>query len=269
MYSRKKKLTCTRSKINKFFLLLSLLCLSVSCSTEEDNDLSDRIDKSVNLRGLGESARELLSDEEFKSMNVEMVYVEGNQPTETAIATFKAFLEGRTFKPDGINISLRAVPSSGKAPFSIEEIVEIEKETRTVYNAGDEIAVFIYFADGSHENDENNKFTLGSAFRNTSMVIYQKTITDFSSGIGSPSKSTVEAAVLNHEFGHLFGLVNIGTELQSDHADPENDGHCSSAGCLMRSSIEFGSGILELIDENGVPEIDSECIRDLQANGGR
>ncbi|MDT0648884.1 hypothetical protein [Autumnicola edwardsiae] len=255
-------------KINKFLLILCILSFTISCSTEEE-ELSDRIDKSVNLRGLGDSARELLSDEEFKSMNVEMVYVEGNQPAEAALNSFKSFLEKRTFKPDGINISLRAVPSSGKAPFSIEEVVEIEKETRTVYNAGDEIAVYIYFADGSHEGDENNKFTLGSAYRNTSMVIYEETIRNFSSGMGSPSRSTVEAAVLNHEFGHLFGLVNIGTEPQSDHADPENDGHCNTSGCLMRASIEFGSGILNLIDENGVPELDAECIRDLQSNGGR
>ncbi|MDT0686823.1 hypothetical protein [Autumnicola psychrophila] len=259
----------TRLKISRFILLLSLLCFTVSCSTDENDELADRIDKSVNLRGLGDSARELLSDEKYKSMIVEMVYVEGNQPTEAALSGFKAFLERRTFKPDGINITLRAVNSSEKAPFSIEEIVEIEKETRTIYNAGDEIAVFIYFADGSHENDEDNKFTLGSAYRNTSMVIYEETIRNFSSGFGSPSRSTVEAAVLNHEFGHLLGLVNIGTEPQSEHADPENDGHCNTSGCLMRSSLEFGSGILSLIDENGVPELDVECIRDLQSNGGR
>ncbi|MDT0676770.1 hypothetical protein [Autumnicola musiva] len=255
-------------QLNKLLLILVLFSFTVSC-TKDNEDLSDRIDKSVNLRGLGDSASELLSDEEFTSMNLEIVYVRGYAPDSDALEMFKNFLERRTFKPDGINISLRAVESSGEAPFEIEEIVEIEKQERTVYSAGDEIAVFIYYADGSNENDEDNKVILGSAFRNTSMVIYGKTIEDFVAKPGNPSRNTVEAAVLNHEFGHLLGLVDIGTEAQSDHADSENDGHCTTSGCLMRSSIEFGYGISNMLDENGVPMLDDLCIRDLQANGGR
>lgn len=82
-------------------------------------------------------------------------------------------LQERTYKPDGIEINLRSVSTSGNAPFDIDEIVDIEKEERTSYNAGDEIAVWIYFADGSNEKDSDDKFVLGSAFRNTSMVIYE------------------------------------------------------------------------------------------------
>lgn len=245
---------------------------SFSCTSDSDENDDDGvagIDKTANLQGLGDSASHLLSDAEFTSMNIEIVYVNGFAPTEAALANFKSFLEERTFKPDGINISLRAVSSSGKAPFSIEEIVEIEKDTRTVYNAGDEIAVYIYFADGKSEKDEENRFTLGSAFRNTSMVIFGGTIEDFASRPNAPSKSDIEAAVLNHEFGHLFGLVDIGTEPQSDHVDEENEGHCNIDDCLMRASIEFGSGIIDEIEGGRVPQLGSHCIRDLQAAGGR
>ena len=256
----------------KYALLIFLISvLSVSCTSDadEDNNREPGIDKTANLQGLGDSAADLLSDVDFTSMNIEIVYVNGYQPSEAALAKFKNFLEERTFKPDGINISLRAVSSSGKAPFSIEEIVEIEKETRTIYNAGDEIAVYIYVADGSSEKDEENKFTLGSAFRNTSMVIFGKTIEDFASRPNAPSESDIEAAVLNHEFGHLFGLVDIGTEPQSDHADEDNEGHCNVEDCLLRASIEFGSGIIDEIEGGRVPGLGADCIRDLQAAGGR
>ncbi|MBZ9729779.1 hypothetical protein LB467_08755 [Salegentibacter sp. JZCK2] len=255
----------------KYALLIFLISVfSVSCSSEnEEDNVEPGIDKTANLQGLGDSAEDLLSDVSFTSMNIEIVYVNGYAPNEAALANFKNFLEERTFKPDGINISLRAVSPSGKTEFSIEDIVEIEKETRTIYNAGDEIAVYIYIADGSSEKDEDNKFTLGSAFRNTSMVIYAKTIQDFAARPNAPSESDIEAAVLNHEFGHLFGLVDIGIEPQSDHKDEDNAGHCNIEDCLMRASIEFGSGIIDEIEGGRVPALGSHCIRDLQAAGGR
>ncbi|WP_373056880.1 hypothetical protein [Zunongwangia sp. H14] len=255
-------------QLNKLLVAFFLFTTTVSCTTGDD-ELSNRIDKSVNLRSLGDSAHDLLSDEKFSSINIEIAYVAGYAPDPGALEIFRNFLKTRTFKPDGIAIHVRPVESSGQAPFEIEEIVKIEKETRTAYNAGDEIAVFIYFADGSNKDDEDGKVILGSAYRNTSMVIYTKTIEEFVAKAGNLSTKTVEAAVLNHEFGHLLGLVDIGSDAQSDHADSDNDGHCTARGCLMRSSIEFGYGIANMLDDNGVPMLDFQCITDLQANGGR
>lgn len=257
-------------KFRKLFIFFATLALVFSCTTDNSNDPANGgIDRSANLKSLGSSASELLSDATFTSMNIEIVYVEGNRPTEEGISMFKNFLESRIYKPDGINFNLRAVNSSGKAPFVVEEIVEIEKTERTSYNVGDEIAVWIYFADGSNEKDTDEKFVLGSAFRNTSMVIYERTIRNFSSRPGAPSRATIEAATLNHEFGHLFGLVDLGTSPVSDHEDPDEQGHCVVEACLMRASIEFGSGVIDVIDGTGVPEIDDACIQDLQSVGGK
>lgn len=256
-------------KISRLLSVFALLLFTAACSTDNPSGGEGGIDKSANLRDLGSSANSLLSDEEFTSMNIEIVYVNGYAPSTSALQGFKKFLQERTYKPDGINISLRAVSSSNKAPFDIDEIAEIEKDTRTVYNAGDEIAVYIYFADGSNEDDKDDKVILGSAFRNTSMVIYGETIKKFAQRTNAPDKDIIENAVLNHEFGHLFGLVDLGTEPQSDHIDGENKGHCSTPGCLMRSSLEFGSGIVNLNNGGEIPELDELCIKDLRANGGR
>ena len=46
-------------------------------------------------------------------------------------------------------------------------------------------------------------------------------------------------------------------------------GHCVIEGCLMRASIEFGFGVLDFIDEDGVPTLDDACLLDLQAAGGK
>jgi len=252
-----------------FILFISAFIFSCSDPDEANKGKEPGIDKTANLKGLGDSASQLLSDNEFTSLNIEIVYVTGYAPSQKTLSNFKKFLEARTYKPDGINISLRAVSSSNKSPFDIEEIVAIEKDTRTVYNAGDEIAVYIYVTDGKSEKDKENQFTLGSAYRNTSMVIFGETIEKFAARPNAPTKSDIEAAVFNHEFGHLFGLVDIGTEPQSNHLDEDNAGHCNISGCLMEASIEFGSGIIDEIEGGRVPKLDAHCIKDLQAAGGK
>lgn len=246
------------------FVLLFLIF--AACSTDDDRKSGP--DKSGNLKRLGTSANELLSDAKFTSMKVEVVYVNGFPPSQQTLDNLQQFLISRTFKPDGIEIILRAVESSGKAPFKIEEIVEIENQQRSAYNIGDEIAVYVYFADGSNENDTSTKVVLGSAYRNTSVVIYGKTVRTVASRPNAPSKSTIESAVLNHEFGHLFGLVDIGSPMQTNHEDSENEAHCSVTGCLMQASIQFGGELVDMVGSN-VPQLEDLCIRDLQANGGK
>jgi len=260
-------------KFYKYFYTLCLFVAITSCSSDGNgiDDPSDDepvIDKSLNRKGLGDSAHDLLSDDAYTSMNIEVLYVSGYQPTVAAMDNFKEFLEERSYKPDGISISYREVESSGLAPFEIQEIADIEDDKRSTFTVGDEISIYIYFADGSNEDDTDERYVLGSAYRNTSMVIYGKTIEKFAARVNAPSKSVIETAVLNHEFGHLFGLVNVGTELQSDHEDAESDGHCTEENCLMRASLEFGSGIINQV-RGTVPEMGPLCIADLQANGGK
>lgn len=255
-------------QITKFFsILLFTSLLLVGCSDDDENTFVPD-SQSSNKQPLGSSANDLLSDTNFKGLTVEIVSVQGFEPTVTAINTFRNFLEERLFKPDGITINQRSVSSSGLAPFNIEKVKQIETTTRTEFNEGDEIKVYIYFADGTNDSDEGARVTLGTAYLNTSIVIYENTLRKLSSNPNGPMLSTVEAAALNHEFAHLLGLINIGTSLQSQHEDTESRGHCNVQSCLMEAAIEFETGMMSMLD-NGVPELDALCIADLQANGGR
>ncbi len=257
-------------KFSKILVPFLFLLLIVGCSkdsTDPDNG-TPRVDKSANLKALGASANELLSDAKFTSLRIEIVYVTGFKPTDAALNNLAQFLTQHTFKPDGLSITTRAVTSSNMAPFTIEEIAKIEAEQRSIYNAGDELAIFIYVADGSNEKDVNDKVILGSAFRNTSVVLYGKTIEKIANNSNRVTKSDVETAVLNHEFGHLFGLVDVGSPMQVNHEDPNSEAHCNVSGCLMTANIEFGGSIIDMVDTN-IPELDDLCINDLVANGGR
>ncbi len=255
-------------KIRQLAGYLLVFFLLIGC-TDDNSEQKTEIDKSKNLLSLGASAQDILSDQTYTSITIEIVYVNGYAPNPEAITQFTKFLKERIYKPDGIEITQRSVSSSGQAPFDIDEVAAIEKDERSIYTVGDEIAIYIYFADGSNEDDEDNKFVLGSAYRNTSMVIYGETINNFSERNNAPEKEDIQAAVLNHEFAHLLGLVDLGTEPQSDHKDDDNEGHCNVSGCLMQSSIEFGSGIVDVIDGGNIPQLDAACIDDLRANGGK
>lgn len=252
---------------NLLFLLFIVFILT-GCSNEDPTG-ENSIDRSANLKSLGTSGKELIDDAKFTSMRVEVAYVTGFAPSPATLTNLKSFLQQRTHKPDGITIVSRAVPSSGKAPFTINEIADIEKEIRTTFNAGDEIAVFIYFADGSNENDTSNKKVVGSAFRNTSMVIYAGTVNSISGRVNGPDKVTVESTVIHHEFGHLFGLVNLGTPLQTAHEDNVSKGHCTVEGCLMNANVQFGVDLIDMVDDNNIPHFDEKCLRDLRAIGGK
>ncbi|MBQ4822180.1 hypothetical protein [Aquimarina sp. MMG016] len=248
-------------------LLISSIFLT-SCSNDDDNDVIVNPLQINNKQPLGTSANDLLSSVNFKSLTIEMVSVQGFEPTNNAVENFKSFLEQRLFKPDGITINQRSVASSNLNPFTNDEITQIENNTRTAFNVGDDITVYIYFADGSSVNDTETNVTLGTAYLNTSIVIYENTIRRLGNRPNGPTVTTIETAALNHEFAHLLGLVNIGTTLQSSHEDPGSRGHCNVEKCLMEASIEFGSGMMEMLGK-GVPELDPLCIADLQANGGR
>lgn len=255
-------------KISVLSLMFTLL-LIVGCSKDDSNDNGDSPSGIPgNNLNLGASAEDLLGNDIFQNLEVEVVYPNGFQPQTQSLENLKSFIQTRTFKTN-VNITQRQIAAQSDAPFSIEEIREIEANNRTAFNDESTIKVFVFFANGNSANDEGNQFTLGTAYQNTSMVIYQKTIQETTSGLTTPNIVDVETTVLKHEFAHLLGLVDVGTPLQSDHKDPESDGHCITEGCLMRAQAEFASGMIGMLEQEETPNLDAACIADLQANGGR
>lgn len=74
--------------------------------------------------------------------------------------------------------------------------------------------------------------------------------------------------MLKHELGHLLGLVNVGTPLQSGHKDDQHGKHCSNRKCLMYYVVD-SKNPFRLLLKRQLPELDQECLDDLRANGGR
>lgn len=244
--------------------ILLLLWVFVGCSDSSDDDNSNF---TANRQQVGSSARDLLTQENFDRLILDIVYVEGFRPSDTTIDNLVSFINNRTHKPGGIEIEYTVVGSTGLEEFDIQEIANIEVRERTFYNDGTTMAIYIYFADAPSENSTGNSLVLGSAYFNTSIVIYEESVRELADRRAGLSYNTVSTAVIEHEFAHLLGLVDLGTPLQSDHLDAENGNHCNVDGCLMNANIEFITP--DALGDDEVPELDPACLEDLRANGGK
>ena len=231
---------------------------------EEDGDVT-----AGNKKSTGTSSNDLLSDVTYKSLVVEVLYVNGYEPTQTTLNNLTTFLGQRLKKPSGITIQTKSVASPGNSPYTTQEITSIEDTHRTQYNTTDKIAVWVFFADGESANNSGSSIVLGTAYRNTSFVIYENTIHGLSDSSLEPNRSVLETTVINHEFGHLLGLTNLGAPMQTNHEDVDHVKHCNVESCLMFWSAETGDGIANLISGGSAPQLDAQCIADLQANGGK
>ncbi len=245
------------------FFTISLILLA-SCSNSGGNDDGSGNSVFSITQDVGSSANDFLSDNSFTDLIIEIDYVEGFQPTQGALNNLRTFLQER-LKKTNISINLDdEIPSPGNSPYTAQQAFDVEKEYRDTNPEGNTLAAYFIILDGQFE-DEN---VLGFAYFNTSMALMGGTIADNSGGFNQPSRETVETAVLQHEFGHILGLVDNGSPAVQDHVDEENGAHCDVESCLMFFAVQT-SGFMNNLTGGNVPDLDSQCIQDLQANGGK
>lgn len=217
-----------------------------------------------NNKQVGASANDLLSASKYTSVKIEIQYMPGYQPNAGAVNNLTAFLNSIVNKPGGVTVVQTQIASAGKTVLSLNDIANIEKNNRTVYTSGSQLGVYFLYTDGNY--DQGN--VLGLAFRNTSMSILGKTIHDNSGNIGQASRTKLESTVLEHEFAHILGLVNIGSPLQTNHQDGAHGNHCSNTNCLMYYASET-TDVLGILITGNIPVLDANCRADLTANGGK
>ncbi|MDO6517666.1 hypothetical protein Q4562_10505 [Zobellia uliginosa] len=242
------------------FLLVLFTGLFLSCTKDDDTNSAEKEKiqaKEASLKSAGDSAKDILSNERFTKLLIEIAYVEGFKPTDEAMLGFVSYLKKRTFKED-IELKYTQLESPDEENLTLEEIAKLESENRTVFNDGSTLGLYIYFADAPAEGDDEEVglVTLGAVYRNTSMIIHEVTVRKLASQSFFITDADVENSTLNHEFGHLFGLVNLGTTPVHDHEDIERDengkpvldedgntkgnSHCSVENCLMQAELQFG-----------------------------
>lgn len=279
-----RKLKFPQTYLHTFILIFLTGILLSSCSTDAMNPMGEGdeqqeegtgspedsgADKSLNQKPTGTSYEDLLSATRYEELVVEIFFMPGMEPDSRTLEQFESFLEARLNKPGGITLELVPIPSANEENYSIIEITNLEKEIRSQYNKGDKIAVFAVFLDAPYAGNTENGTVLGVAYQNTSFAMFESSVQEFSNKPFAPSRYVLESTVLNHEFGHLMGLVNAGAPLQSQHQDTEHGRHCTNDECLMYWTAETGEGLLSTLTGGSIPSLDNACLEDLKAAGGK
>jgi len=241
-------------------IVLAFLIIPLSCKKDKEAN-----NQKSNQQSVGESANDILSASKYDKIVLEIIAVEGFELDNTVLTSFKSFIESLSNKPNGIEIKSSTINNPGLAPYSINDISTFEKNARKEYNNGKALAIFLFITEGSYS--ENN--VLGLAYQNTSMAIMGGRIRELTGGFGQPSENFVLQTVLRHEIGHLMGLVNVGTAMQTYHQDEPHGHHCNDKNCLMYYAVESGDFLSNFIGNSNPPNLDANCIADLKANGGK
>ena len=244
--------------------LLLFVLLLAGCSKSKDAYVNNPGASGLHNRPVGASANEILSSSGYSSLKIEVQYMTGYPPDAAALSHLQNTLSALVNKSSGITIVTKEIPASSKTVLTLNDIVDIEKNNRTAFTSGTELAVCILYTNGNY-TDPN---VLGIAYKNTSIVIFGKTIYDNSGGIGQASRTKLEATVQEHELGHLMGLVDLGSAMQADHKDAAHGNHCNNSNCLMYYASET-SDILGFLITGNIPPFDANCRADLYANGGK
>ena len=245
----------------------SIACSSGNEGTPDTNNPNGPVtgDSSLNKGAVGESSNDLLSGENYASLYVEIQYAAGFEPPSQSIDYLRSFLENHLNKPGGIQVETTEVQGLGQASYSSADLRNFEDNNRTKFTEDGRLAVYFFFADGNYTNEN----VLGIAYRNTSMVLFQKRIKELSGGFGQASTELLTSSVMAHEMGHIMGLVNVGTDMQTPHQDEANGKHCDVEECLMYYAVESAAGISDLLGMSQPPAFDDLCLADLRANGGK
>lgn len=250
--------------MKKLALILFLTSAFVSCKKDSKYKVKKNHRKEV-----GYSSNDLLSNDDYRKLIVEVQYMAGYKPTAKTLSNLATFLSSRLNKSDGIYFVEKEIPAQNKGTYSIDDIEAIENEHRSEFTHKKEIATYFLFLDGEYAGNSGNGKVLGVAYYNTSMAIFEKTIQDLSGGFGEPSQDKLETTVANHEFGHILGLVNVGSPMQTNHQDVAHGHHCDNDNCLMNWVAETGNVVSNIIGSSPIPQLDQNCINDLRANGGK
>jgi len=246
------------AKLSRFLVLLSFIVVAGCSKSDVAGPASE------NKKAVGASANDLLSAAKYTSIRLDIQYMPGYQPDGPSVSNLVAFLNLLCNKTGGIIVTQTPIPSGGKTMYSDADVRAIETANRTVFTTGNTLGINFIYLDGTYTTEN----VLGFAYYNTSMALFGRKLFASSGGLGQPSRTKLESTIMEHEMGHLLGLVNLGSPMQTGHEDASHGKHCSNNTCLMYYQAQI-TDIMGPLTTGAIPVLDANCRADLRANGGK
>ena len=141
-------------------IIISLLVVS-GCL----DSLKDQVVSCENITG--ECRYEILQDNNYSKLHIEINYVTDNSPDSDAIDILKKRIQEVSDKTS-ITVSQSAFGSTDDS-YSLEEIIDIEKNERERFKSGDTFVIHILYLNGEYQDNDK---TLGLAYAGSSFVLF-------------------------------------------------------------------------------------------------
>ncbi|HLF98965.1 MAG TPA: hypothetical protein VI916_00715 [Acidimicrobiia bacterium] len=127
---------------------------------------------------------------------------------------------------------------------------------RSTWSTNERLGIYVMVLSGRHEDDS----VVGVSFNATSYAIFTEQL---SGGLLGLNYVSYEEAVVVHELGHLFGLVNL-TGHGAFHEDPAHKKHSANEGSVMFWAVE--STLVGDVFEGGPPrDFDADDEQEMEA----
>lgn len=168
-------------------------------------------------------------------------------------------LEGLTF-PRSVE-EVGSIDTTGEK-FTDDEILELADRHEDVEAGAEDAHFHVLFLDGSYAENTQQSRARAIHIGGTRVIA----VFGAASGHDSDYERVAEQSALVHEFGHAFGLVDLGIPDVSGHSDRQSPRHCNESDCVMGAYATLTSEAHRFL-QGGLPPVlfGPKCQRDLSA----
>lgn len=216
-----------------------------------------------------------LRAEPYARLVLEIDVVGGMEPYPTTTAGIVPVLHELVDKPGGIEVEMddALIPVGSDHAWTADERVALGDRRFDLDVPADTIAIHVMFVDGrASEDDDQRGVTFGHAWGNRHVMIYKERIAAGCEAglVGELAQvlcERTEQLLLQHELGHVLGLVDFGLPMQTDHRDPDHGPHDIDPACLMYwryDGLDLVTAVLDEVVGGGPPvALDRACLHDI------
>jgi len=196
----------------------------------------------------------LQPDSGYDTINLEIDFVEGREPTPAAVNHLVALVKRESGKSVTLNGG-NSFPPLGTPACNHDSIRRVTDRNRSIKSEPPVASFWVGYLNGICRLPGGGR-VLGAAYFGTVVAIYKDVI----EGTGpQPVSDQVEKVTLVHEFFHLIGMINIGYKSPRPHAHPDHPTHSKNPHSVMYWAFGNEESFIAFITNGGSPPTDFDA----------